>query len=55
MNAEHSSGNPDVGEGLSGEGEVTLNILTDDWFLMVTGHVMPLDSISVEVVEDCHA
>jgi len=35
--------------------EVTWLVLTDDRLLMMACHVVPLDSISVEVVEHCHA
>ena len=46
---------PDIGEGLSREGKMTLDILTDDWLLVVAGHVVPLDPVRVEVVEDGEA
>jgi hypothetical protein len=49
------SRDPDVGEGLSGEGKMTLDILADDGLLMVTGDIVPLDSIAVKVVEHGHA
>ena len=38
------SRDPNVGEGLSGEGKMTLNVLADDGLLMMTGHIVPLDS-----------
>ena len=38
------SRDPNVGEGLSGEGKMTLNVLADDGLLMVTGNVVPLDT-----------
>jgi len=47
--------NPNVGEGLSGKVEVTLNVLADDRFLVVTSNIMPFDPVSVEVVEHSHA
>ena len=46
-----SSRYSDVGEGLPGKREMTLNILTDDGFLMVTGHVVPLDTWGINNVE----
>jgi hypothetical protein len=49
------SGDPDVGEGLPGEGEMTLYVLADDGLLVVTGHVVPLDPVTVEVVQHRHA
>ena len=39
-----SSRYSDVGEGLSGESKMTLHILTDDGFLVVTGNIVPLDA-----------
>ena len=30
-------------------------ILTDDWLLVVAGNIMPLDSITINVIEDTHA
>ena len=39
-----SSRYSDVGEGLPSEGQMTLNVLADDGLLMVTGHVVPLDT-----------
>jgi len=45
---------PDIREGLSREGKMTLDILTDDWLLMVTSHIVPLDSIAVKVIEHRH-
>jgi len=45
---------PDIGEGLSREGKMTLDILADDGLLMVTGHIVPLDSIAVKVIEHRH-
>jgi len=30
-------------------------VLTYDWFFMVAGHVVPFDSVSIEVVKDGHA
>ena len=38
------SRDPNVGEGLSGEGKMALNVLADDGLLMMTGHIVPLDS-----------
>ena len=35
---------PDIGEGLSREGKMTLDILANDGLLMVTSHIVPLDS-----------
>jgi len=35
--------------------EVARFVLADDWFLVMARHVMPLDTISIEVVEDGHA
>jgi hypothetical protein len=43
--------NPNVGEGLSGKVEMSLNIFTDDRFLMMTSNIVPFDSISIEVVQ----
>ena len=43
--------NPNVGEGLSGKVEMSLNILADDRFLMMTSNIVPFDSISIKVVE----
>ena len=43
-------GDPDVGEGLPGEVEVTLDVLADDGLLVVAADVVPLDAVSVEVV-----
>jgi len=34
---------------------VALNVLADDGLLVVAGHVVPLDTVVVEVVEDSHA
>ena len=48
-------GDPDVGEGLPGEVEVTLDVLADDGLLVVAADVVPLDAVSVEVVENGHA
>ena len=50
-----SLGDSDVGEGLPGEGEMTLHILADDGLLVVAGHVVPLDPVPVEVVQHRHA
>jgi len=36
------------------EPEVARFVLTDDWLLVVARHIMPLDTVSVEVVEDGH-
>jgi len=48
-------GNPDVGEGLPGEGQMALHVLADDGLLVVAGHVVPLDPVAVEVVQHRHA
>jgi hypothetical protein len=48
-------GDPDVGEGLPGEGEMTLYVLADDGLLVVAGHVVPLDPVTIEVVQHRHA
>ena len=37
---------------LPGVGEVAVHVLADDGLLVVTGHVVPLDAVSVEIVED---
>jgi len=34
---------------------MTLHILTDDGFLVVTGNIVPLDAVSIEVVQDGQA
>ncbi len=44
-----------MGKGLSGVGDVALDILADDRLLVLAGHVVPLDAVAVEVVEDGHA
>ena len=46
---------PDVGEGLPGEVEMSLDVLADDGLLVVAGHVVPLDTVPVEVVQHGHA
>jgi hypothetical protein len=50
IQGEKCLGDPDVGEGLPGEGEMTLYVLADDGLLVVAGHVVPLDPVPVEVV-----
>jgi len=50
-----SSRYSDVGEGLPGEGQMTLDILADDGLLVVAGNIVPLNTVSVEVIEDGHA
>ena len=37
--------NSEVGELLSGILDVTLNIFTDNWFLVMTGNIVPFDTI----------
>jgi len=44
----------DLGELSPGELEVALDVLADDGLLVVAGNVVPLDTVSVEVVQDCH-
>ena len=39
-----SSRYSDVGEGLPGESQMSLHVLTDDGFLVVTGNIVPLDA-----------
>ena len=39
-----SSRYSDVGEGLPGEGQMTLDILADDGLLVVAGDIVPLDT-----------
>ena len=46
-----SLGDPDVGEGLPGKVQVTLDVLAHNGLLVVAGDVVPLDAISVEVVQ----
>ena len=48
-------GDPDVGEGLPGEVEVSLDVLADDGLLVVAADVVPFDAVAVEIVEDRHA
>jgi len=55
IQGEKCLGDPDVGEGLPGEGEMTLYVLADDGLLVVAGHVVPLDPVTVEVVQHRHA
>ena len=38
------SWNSDLGKVLSGVGQVTVNILANDWLLVGAGHVVPFDS-----------
>jgi len=45
----------DLGELSPGELEVALDVLADDGLLVVAGNVVPLDTVSVEVVQDRHA
>ena len=49
------SGDANIGEGLPGELEVSLDVLADDRLLMVAPDVVPLDPIPVEVVQHRHA
>ncbi len=44
-----------MGKGLSGVGDVALHVLADDGLLVLAGHVVPLDAVAVEVVEDGQA
>jgi len=44
----------DIWERLSGKSKMTLDILTDDWLLMMTGNIVPFNSISIEVIENSH-
>ena len=46
---------PEVGEALPGEVDVSLDILADDGLLVGAGNVVPFDAITVEVVENGHA
>ena len=41
------SGDPDVGEGLPGEGEVALHILADDRLLVVASNIVPFDAWNI--------
>jgi len=45
----------DLGELSPGELEVALDVLADDGLLVVAGNVVPLDTVSIEVVQDRHA
>ena len=45
----------DIREGLSGKVKMTLDIFTDDWFLVMTGNIVPFNPVAVEVVENGHA
>ena len=49
--AVRGSGDPQLGELLSGEGEVTVHILAHYRLLVGAGHVVPLDPVPVVVVE----
>ena len=42
------SGYSDGREVLPGVGQMTINILADDWLLMSAGHIVPLDSCNRE-------
>ncbi len=44
-----------MGKGLSGVGDVAFYVLADDGLLVLAGHVVPLDAVAVEVVEDGQA
>ena len=44
-----------MGEGLFGVSDVALHVLADDGLLVLAGHVVPLDAVAVEVVEDGQA
>ena len=46
---------PDVGEGLPGKVEVSLDVLADDGLLVGASDVVPLDTVAVEVVQNGHA
>ena len=48
-------GDPEVGEVLPGELDVSLDVLADDGLLVGAGDVVPLDAVAVEVVEHGHA
>ena len=45
----------ELGESLSGKVEVTFDVFTDDWLLVVAGDVVPFDTVAVVVVQDSHA
>ena len=49
------SGDANIGEGLPGELQVSLDVLADDRLLVVAPDVVPLDPITVEVVQHRHA
>ena len=49
------SGDADIGEGLSGKLEMALHVLADDRLLVVAPDVVPLDPVTVEVVQHRHA
>lgn len=48
-------GDSDVWEVLPGKGQVTLDIFANDWLLVMTGNIVPFDSITIKVVENGHA
>jgi len=43
---------PDVRESLPSKVQVTLGIFTNDGFFMVTSHIVPFDTVTVEVVQN---
>ena len=47
--------NVDVRECLPGELNMSFHVLADDGLLVLAGHVVPLDPVAVEVVEDGQA
>jgi len=49
------SRNSDIGECLAGKVQMSLGILTDDGFFVMTSNIVPFDSISVKVVQNSHA
>ena len=49
------SRNPQLWESLPGKTKLTLNIFANDWLLMVARNIMPLNPISIIVVQNCHA
>jgi len=50
----HFSRDAEFWECLSGEVEVSLDVLANDWLLVMASDVVPLDPVAVKVVEDGH-
>ena len=49
------SGDPDVGECPLGKVDVSGDVLANDGLGVVAGHVVPLDAVTIKVVEDGQA